>query len=99
MMAFYEPPTLDISDDGDLPSVDCIYENPLEFIDNNKNFDDSFFTIFNFNIRSCRKNFASVLTFLNSLYFTYSIITFTESWLTENIDFGFDITGYNQINS
>ena len=99
MMAVYEPPTLDISDDGDLPLVDCIYENPLEFIDNNKNFDDSFITIFNFNIRSCRKNFASILTFLNSLYFTYSIITFTESWLTENIDFGFDITGYNQINS
>ena len=30
--------------------------------------------------------------------FLLSVFIFIEFWLTENIDFGFNITGYNQIN-
>ena len=98
-MVQFEPPAFNDYNDDDIPSIDCVYRDPLEFTNESKTFNNgNFISILNFNIRSCRKNFASILAFLNSLFFTYTVLIFTESWLTENIDFGFDIKGYSQIN-
>ena len=91
-------PTFETHDDNDIPNIECIYNNSNEFIDNLRNFNKSYFSIFNFNIRSCRKNFNSLLTFLSLFMYKFSVLVLCESWLTSDIDHGFDIPGYNQIN-
>ena len=48
-------PTFEIHDDNDIPSIECIYNDPGELIDNLKNFNKNYFSILNFNIRSIPK--------------------------------------------
>ena len=48
----------------------------------------------NLNIRSIRKNFSELCSFLESLNFYFDIIVLTESWLCHNS--GYDITGYKK---
>ena len=91
-------PTFEIHDDNDIPNIECIYSNPDELINNLKNFDKNYFSILNFNIHSCRKNFNSLLAFLSLFLYRFSVLVLCESWLTSEIDHGFDIPGYNQIN-
>ena len=99
IMSFINPPDINISEDDDLPSVHCMYRTPTQFIDDTKrNYNSKSFSILNMNIRSCRRNFASFLSFLGSLFCTFSLIVLSESWLTEDIDCGFDINGYSQLN-
>ena len=43
----------------------------------------NYFSILHFNIRSTKKNFENFKMFLNSIYFTFSIICFSETWLDE----------------
>ena len=86
----------DVGDD-EVPNVNC--ENiPPEKLDQSLSNFNSSFSILNLNIRSCRKNFASLLPFLSMLVFKFTIIILTETWLTSNTDLGFDIDGYNQLN-
>ena len=44
-----------------------------------------------------RKTFNSFCSFLSLLLLKFSIIVLYETWLTEHIDFGFDIPGYKHI--
>ena len=97
-MSFINPPDIDISEDGDIPTVPCMYRTPTQFISDTKNYNSGFFSILNINIRSCRRNFTSLISFLSSLFCTFSLIVMTESWLTEDSDCGFDIDGYSQLN-
>ena len=57
---------------------------------------NSLFYILNLNIRSCRKKFASMLSFLSVLVFNFIIIILTKTWLTSYINLEFN--GYNQLN-
>ena len=86
----------DIGDD-EVPNVNCKNVPPEKFDQSLSSFRSSF-SILNLNIRSCRKNFASLLSFLSMLVFKFTIIILTETWLTPDTDLGFDIDGYNQLN-
>ena len=92
------PPELNLSEDDEIPRVNCTYVTPDSF---KTEATDSFygsFSLLSFNIRSCRKNFASFVTFLCGLMFKFSLLVLVETWLTEGSDCAFDIAGYKQIN-
>ena len=50
------------------------------------------------NIRSIRKNFNSLKSFLLFVRFRFSFIIITEIWLDTVIDCGFDSPNYNSVN-
>ena len=91
-------PHLTLNENDDLPSIDCNYKTPDSFKDESTKYKKSSFSILNFNIRSCRRNFANFYAFLSMTFFTFSLIILCETWLNEDIDIGFDIAGYEQIN-
>lgn len=51
------------------------------------------------NIRSIRKNFNSLKSFLLFVKFKFMFIVVTETWLDKCIDRGFDLPGYNCIDT
>ena len=71
------------------------------------NFDDLFplklrnnqLSCLSINIRSIRKNFNSFKSFLLFVRFRFMFIVITETWLNECIDRGFDLPGYNSLNT
>ena len=92
------PPELNLSEDDEIPRVNCTYVTPDSF---KTEATDSFygsFSLLSFNIRSCRRNFASFVTFLCGLMFKFSVLVLVETWLTEGSDCAFDISGYKQVN-
>ena len=93
-----DPPNLFFSEESDIPSINCVYRTHDRFVQDSKQFSSKYFSILNFNIRSCRRNFPSFFTFLCSLFCNISLIVLTETWLTEEVDCGFNIDGYNQLN-
>ena len=72
----------------------------LEQIDNNLSAysGHDYIRIFSCNIRSCRKNFSQLQTFLNSLMVTFSIIILVETWLSESTDVMFQLNGFDVFN-
>ena len=86
--------------DFQLPYVNCINMNPNTNNDFLNDFQSDSFSLLSFNIRSCRKNFASLCSLISEglLMFRFSIITLCETWLDEKIDHGFDLPGYGQLN-
>ena len=50
------------------------------------------------NIRSIRKNFNSLKSFLLFVRFKFTFIILTEVWLDDIINKGFDLPGYNSVN-
>ena len=97
-MAYPDPPNLSFSDDNDIPSVNCVSRTHDQFIQDSKRYSSGYFSMLNFNIRSCRRNFPSFLTFLRSLFCSFSLIILSETWLVEDIDYGFNMDGYRQLN-
>lgn len=87
------------NDDGhlNLPVIPCTDETPNKLSNDLIN-NDTYFSIFNMNIRSCRQNFASLISFLNSYLLSFSLLVLCETWLTEESDYGFNIPGYKQLN-
>ena len=93
-------PVFDIATDDDTPTVNCVSLEPPNFPDFIRPYSKNNFSLINFNIRSCRQNFASFIAFL-STYFTIlklSVVVLCETWLSESSDCGFDLPGYSQVN-
>lgn len=80
-------------------SIKCDVLSPDEFINKNatKYKPNSFLSIFHLNIRSCRSNFANLQLFLQTLLIPFTIIILSETWLSEDSDFLFEIDGYKSI--
>ena len=93
-------PRFNYLDDNDNNNdyIQCDYYSPDKLIEHTHNYRNKSFSILGFNIRSCRKNFASFLLFLTTIMFNFSIIVLYETWLSDSTDYGFDIDNYNQIN-
>ena len=92
------PPQFNLSEDNDIPQINCTYVSPDAFRTEGVYPSLGSFSLLSFNIRSCRKNFASFVTFLCGLLFKFSLLVLVETWLTEGSDCAFDIAGYKQIN-
>ena len=93
-------PRFDVDTDDEMPQINCVSLKPFDIDNFIQPYSNNNFSLLNFNIRSCRKNFASLITFL-STYFTIlnlSVIVLCETWLSEITDYGFDIPGYRQLN-
>ena len=95
-------PSFNLSNDIDsidpIPHSDCRYVNIGNFNSLSSNYIKGSFSVLCYNIRSCRRNFSSFLTYLNMILLQFSIIVLVETWLSEDTDYGFDIEGYSQIN-
>ena len=81
------------------PEINCNYYSP----DDNHNVHDvinnsNSFSILTLNIRSLRKNFSSLLSFLSTYMLKFSLIILLETWLNKDIDNAFNIYGYRQTN-
>ena len=92
-------PELDLGVEGDIQKVDCEFVDQGSFKNRLSNYNSNkSFSILNYNIRSCRRNFPLFITYLSQLIFKFSVIVLTESWLSSAIDQGFDIPQYKQLN-
>ena len=67
----------------DKNSINCRYFTEMEF--NNHSFIDTNFSLFNLNIRSPPKNYVNLQHFLEGLNISLSVLSFTETWLSEYI--------------
>ena len=85
-------------DDDNFPNVPCSYYSPDNLNSHVSKYKNRSFSMINFNIRSCRKNFASFLAFICLISINFSIIVLCETWLNANIDYGFEMDNYNQFN-
>ena len=103
-MSEFDPPrweSPDLNEDNEqspFPDINCNYTAPSDLqsiFDNNNN---TKFSIFSINNRSCRMNFSSLKSFLVTFCLNFSLIILLETWLTEEIDFMFNLPGYNQLN-
>ena len=92
------PQNFDISQDDDIPRVNCEYYSSSNFKDATTGYGKGSFSILSLNIRSCRKNFGCFVSFLSELMFRFTIVVLLETWLIEDSDYGFDLGGYKQIN-
>ena len=91
-------PELNLNTDDDLDDVDCKEVTTEVFKKKLKKYSNDAFSVINFNIRSCRKNFPLFLAFLGQLVYSFSLIVLTETWLIKDIDLGFDLKNYKQLN-
>ena len=88
-------PEFNFDDDSvDFTPVNCVNVCPNDLPPMLNNYKKNAFSLLSYNIRSCRKNFPTFLTYLSTLLFNFSLIVLCESWLNSDIDHGFDITGY-----
>ena len=93
-----EPQILNIDGDFESPYIDCRYYSPAQLKTRLNSYDESSFSVFAANVRSCRKNFSSLTGLLSTILFKFSIIILVETWLNQDIDHCFNIDGYKQIN-
>ena len=91
-MAFDPPRFVFDDDDINVPQVNCEYYSPAILNNTIKNK----FSILSLNIRSLRKNFTHLISFLNTFILNFSIIVLVETWLAENCDNTFSIPGYKE---
>ena len=90
------PPIIPIDYSNELPQVPCatitIDQFNRQIISLKKNF-----SLFVLNMRSMRCNFSHFDAFLSYLGLKFDILVITEVWLSCNIDYGFDIPGYESL--
>ena len=89
---------LDLDDANNSINISCEEVSQDNLREKLNQYSDTSFSMINYNIRSCRKNFQVFLVFLSQLFFNFSLIVLTETWLTKNIDYGFNIPNYEDIN-
>ena len=94
-MAFNAPNF--ILNDDDIPKIPCKYYSPAEFSRQLSRCIHPF-SLLGLNIRSLRKNFASLLAFLATYLLKFTLIILFETWLSDTSDYGFDVSGYAEIN-
>ena len=90
---------LDLNEEYELPSIDCNILNARSNHLSLKYYSNNSFSILNYNIRSMRKNFSVFCSFLSQLILKFTVMIITETWLSSNIDYGFMIEGYSELNS
>ena len=90
-------PALNFSEDNDIPKFPCIFRSPDNLTNVFNNYNKGAFSLLTFNVRSCRKNFGSFVSFLSGMMFRFSVIILVETWLSSGADCGFDIGGYKHI--
>ena len=82
-------PNIAFRDDvNEFPNINCAIEDVLTFTYKIERYNNLVFSIVAANIRSMRENFDMFLAFLTPL------AILTETWLTGDMDFTFDIDGY-----
>ena len=91
-------PRFILSNEHDLPEIECNYYLPNELRVTLSQYNIEYFSLLGFNIRSIRRNFSSFLAFLNCLNFNFKFIYLIETWLTESIDYSFNLVNYNTVN-
>ena len=75
-------------------TMNCKYFTEMEF---NNYFASDNFSLFNLNIRSLPKNVVNLQPFLEGININFSVLSFTETWLTEyNISLH-NFTGYSHV--
>ena len=98
----FNPPQFIIpSNDEDFiePDINCNYYSPDDIQDVHDVVNSTkSFSILSLNIRSLRKNFSSLISFLSTYMLQFSLIILLETWLDKDIDNGFNISGYRQAN-
>ena len=92
------PPRFNLDEDNDIQQFPCTYRSPNDFKTIATDYKSEAMSMLMYNVRSCRKNFSTFVTFLCSLMVRFSFIVLVETWLTEDIDHAFDISGYKQAN-
>ena len=91
---YYNSPTFDIGEnDDDMPVVDCKYYEPSKMKDILHGGGESVFSVLCLNVRSCRRNFGLLMTFLNAYLMQFTLIVLLETWLTKDIDHALSIGG------
>ena len=88
---------LDDINDSNIP-IDCKIYSPDDLPDINDSKNGGVFTVFHTNIRSCRRNFTTLQTFLSASLIKFTVVVLTEIWLSSRIDYCFDLPGYNAFN-
>ena len=87
------------SDEAGEVENDCKLVSPEDFSEEMQDISGfSSFSLLNFNIKSCRKNFALFQVFISSLVVEFSVIVFNETWLSPGSDVLFDLNGYSEYN-
>ena len=76
-------------------SINCRYFTEMEF--NNNSFIDTNFSLFNLNIRSLPKNYVNLQHFIEGLNISFSVLSFTETWLSEYNTSIYNFKGYSHI--
>ena len=94
----YNFPTFNYPYDNlDIIPVKCDVLSPHDFLQNctYELLQNPSFSVLHLNIRSCRSNFHTFQTFLQTILFNFTIIILTETWLSDNSDFFFELKCYN----
>ena len=88
-----------INENLDEPEINCNYY-PLGDVQNVHDVinDTKSFSLLSLNIRSLRRNFSSLISFLTTFLLKFNLIILVETWLTKDIDNIFNISGYRQVN-
>ena len=76
-------------------SINSRYFTDMKF--NNNSFIDTNFSLFNLNIRSLPKNYVNLQHFLEGLNISFSVLSFTETWLSEYNKSLYNFKGYSHI--
>ena len=76
-------------------SINYRYFTEMGF--NNNSFLDINFSLFNLNIRSLPKKYVNLQHFLEGLNISFSVLSFTETWLSEYNKSLYNFTGYSHI--
>ena len=84
--------------DSDRSLIENIFCSPSNFNSKLTTLSNNSLSIYHHSIRGCRTNFEFFKCFVTSLNITISFIALTETNLTENIDYDYDIPGYYCIN-
>ena len=92
-------PKFVLDDDLNVDNFRCLSVDDDGFNRASADLRNKSFSLLCYNIRSCRRNFAPFLSFITSLMFQFSLIILCETWLTVDIDYGFDIINYGCVNS
>lgn len=69
-------------------------EGQVNSLHQNINFSKNLFSTFHWNIRSMSKNHEELKTFLSTLSFSFSVLAFSETWLTDDVFTLFPLPNY-----
>ena len=84
--------------DFDRSLIENIFVSPADFNTKVSTLANNSLSIYHHNIRGCRTNFDHFKCFVTSLKTTFSFIALTETNISEDIDYNYELPGYYCIN-